>query len=149
MELEVNSGRAILEVAASSLTYHEIKSTDELDNWKYHFVGIDIDLINNHAPKNDIIAKMQLGLSERGKEVQKEKNPRVHVLKCCYEIVRRLDFLIHGKINNETGVRYAYGNPIVEMLCEFFDYKLILEDTMKDRGDLVTTSSQSKARLTI
>ena len=71
MELEVNSGRAILEVAASSLTYHEIKSTDELENGKYHFVGIDIDLINNHAPKNDIIAKLQLGLSERGNEVQR------------------------------------------------------------------------------
>ena len=31
------------------------------------------------------------------------------------------------------------------MLCEFFGYKLMLEDSMNDRGDLVTTSAKSKA----
>ena len=30
-------------------------------------------------------------------------------------------------------------------LCEFYGYKLTLEDSMNERGDLVTTSKKSKA----
>ena len=78
-------------------------------------------------------------------EIEKITNPHVHMLKCCYEIMRRLDFILEKKSNNKAGVRHSCGNPIVEMLCKFFNYKLVLEDTMNNRADKVMTSWSSKA----
>ena len=31
------------------------------------------------------------------------------------------------------------------MLCKFFGYKLMIEDSMNDKGDLVTTSAKGQA----
>lgn len=131
----------VLEVAASSLTYVEENSTSRLVNNQYHFVGIGIDLCNNHASKEQILEKLQSNLTKRSEEMEKKKVP----MYMYYEIVRPQDLLLGCKVDNEAGVRYSYGNPIVEMLCEFFNYKLVLEDTMNDRGDIVTTSKKSKA----
>ena len=142
---ETRSGKSKkVEVPGSKLTYLEACSPDQLESEEYHFVGIDICLLVGHASNLFIKEILQKNLTDRSKAIAK-KRPEAHVLRCCYEIARRMAFLEDGKINNEAGVRYSYGNPIVEMLCEFFGYKLTLEDSMNDRGDLVTTSEKSKA----
>ena len=133
-----------MEVPGSSLTYSEVDSISQLENEEYHFVGIDINSFKDHVSKKSIASTVQDNLTKRSKEIAL-KRPGAHVLKCCYEMMRRQDFLMGGKIKNEAGVHYSYVNPIVEMLCEFFGYKLVLEDSMNDRGNLVTTSQDSKA----
>ena len=69
-------------------------------------MGINIDSFKDHVSKK-IHCKQHrvkpyhcLTLSE----AIAENNPRAHVLKCCYEIMRRQDFLVGGKIENKAGV---------------------------------------------
>ena len=64
-----------------------------------------------------------------------------HVLKCCYEIVRRLDIL--------AGACHSYGNPIVQLLCEFFGYKLMIKDSMKDRDYVIYSLLKEKEHFVI
>ena len=142
---ETRSGKSKkVEVRGSKLTYFEACSPDQLESEEYHFVGIDIRLLVGHASNLSIKEDLYKNLTKRSEAIAK-KRPEAYVLKCCSEIARRMSFLKDGKIHNEAEVQISYGNPIVEMLCEFFGYKLTLEDSMNDRGDLVTTSEQSKA----
>ena len=142
---ETRSGKSKkVEVPGSKLTYLEACSPDQLESEEYHFVGIDICSLVGHASNLFIKEILQKNLTDRSMAMEK-KEPDTHVQRCYSEIKGRKGFLKDDTIKNEAEVRFSYGNPIVEMLCEFFSYKLTLEDSMNDRGDLVTTSEQSKA----
>ena len=82
----------------------------------------------DHAPADIIERSLLANLTKRSEAIAKKK-PMAHVLKYCYEIVRRLDFL--------AGACHSYGNPIVQLLCEFFGYKLMMKDSMKDRDYVI------------
>ena len=72
------------------------------------------------------------------------QNPTVPVMRCVTDIVEHYDFLLHNKIQNETEVRFIFGNMIVEMLCRYFQFKLSLEQS--DYGDDASLNISSGSR---
>ena len=104
--------------------------------------------------KSDIVETLLAVLKERAKKV-KVKNNRAEILACQANIAKRLSRLHQRSsgqqskpkiaINNEATVRYAYGDPIVEMIIDSFDYKLEIEENIVDSDDaLVDVSSGSR-----
>ena len=131
------------QVAASSLTYEEVGTTDNLKHSNKHFAGLK--LWHDHPTGERVTLMLKENLLQRA-GLLLSINPYKHVLKCRHSISQNYGFLIDG-IKKEAELRYAYGDPLVNMLCEAFDYKLELEDSMDEaRNDsIVTVSDQSKA----
>ena len=78
---------------------------------KDHFIAVDICLTDNNQPAE---------LLQRYKDCKpwtSQQNPAIPVMRCITDIMEHYDFLLHGRIRNETEVRFVFGNMIVEMLC--------------------------------
>ena len=68
-----------------------------------------------------------------------QRHPRVATTRCVADIAEHHDFLHDG------GVRFAIANPIVDMLCWYFDYRVTLEESdYKSGDDALSTSPGSR-----
>ena len=47
-------------------------------------------------------------------------------------------------VQNEAGVRYTFGNLIIDMLCRYFGYRLTLKESDPSGGDVLNTSTGSR-----
>ena len=128
-------------VAVGKLTFGVVK-TDDLQHSDKHFAGLE--LWHDHPTGETVTSLIKEGLSRRAVEAQ-QINPYKHVFKCRYDICQNYGYLKDG-INKEAELRYTYGNPLVNMLCGAFDYKLELGDVMEEarKDSLVDVSAQSK-----
>ena len=55
---------------------------------------------------------------------------RVEVLTCAKDEFNNTRML-HGSLDNEAELRFAYGNPIVSILCSIHEYFLNAEDKLR------------------
>ena len=54
----------------------------------------------------------------------------VEVLTCAKDEFNNMRML-HGSLDNEAELRFAYGNPIVSILCSIHGYFLSVEDKLR------------------
>ena len=110
-----------------------------LDNWpedrklvsKGHFVAVKLDNINNFPLNNSILTNWYEKTIEK-LHVQRQFTEMVHVevLTCARDMFKNIGIL-RGCTDNEAELRFAYGNPIVSMLCSIHKYSLSVEDKLR------------------
>ena len=66
------------------------------------------------------------------------------VLRCLADIWEHKTFLYKSLINNEASVRHAIANPIINMLCKYFEYRVTLEEGENTDNDALNISSGSR-----
>lgn len=69
-------------------------------------------------------------------------NPAKFILKCKSTIYEKLECI--WNIDNEAEVRYLLADPLVDMVCDSFGYRLELEDTSDEIQTQTNMSSKSK-----
>ena len=57
-------------------------------------------------------------------------------------MIERSSFLLHG-VSNETAIRFAYADAIVQLLCQVFGYKVTLEESEEVGYDSTLLTSGS------
>jgi len=114
-------------VAASKLT----ASHTEGDN---HFYVREIKDVENHVDSTTVCSTVSnyLQLMVTGRLM--EKTPRsliVFIKECVCQIVKRQSRLRYHNIQNETGVRYVFGDSIAEMLVDGLNYSMQFEECVE------------------
>ena len=66
-----------------------------------------------------------------------------HILQCQAEIAKRYDRLLSQRVNSEAVVRYVYGDPIIDMLVDSFNYKLQIEETVLNENYEISDRSRT------
>ena len=119
--------------AASTLTYTYVDSLTKLKEEKEHnFKGTDIE--NVGVSKHEFLQKLGLQLSQRCKCIvaKCEMMPVLGTIKLCeFKILEKLHTLLGG-MHSESCVRYTLADPIVELLCKVFHFKLVLEESFNE-----------------
>ena len=96
---------------------------------KDHSIAVNTYITDNNQPA-ELLQQYRAHLS---KPWTLQHNPIVPVMCCVADVIEHYNFLLHGRRQNETEVRFVFGNMIVEMLCRYFQFKLSLEQsTTKD-----------------
>ena len=120
--------------AASSLTCLEGIQLDDKPN--SDFASYDIDNITTHEKKDYIIDKLKELFDLKQEKINESTNDP-EILACQAEIAKRLRRIYLDKrrgyiIFNEATV---YGDPIVDMIIDSFQYKLQIEETVGTKED--------------
>ena len=113
-----------------------------------HFIAVNINATDPKEP-NYLFESYEEYLC---KPWESEQPPRVVVMRCVADIEEHYNFLKKtnqksnwkSHINNEAGVRYVFGNMIIDMLCRYFKYKITLEESDSVENAALNTSSGSK-----
>ena len=66
----------------------------------------------------------------KGLQTQIIDRVRIEVLICARDMFKNIAIL-NGKTDNEAQVRFAFGNPIVTMLCTIHGYFIALKDKLR------------------
>ena len=108
-------------IAASKLTCSTGADT--------HFKLTDTSLLN-HASVEDVFLQLDGLLRKRYLHL----NPKVErfATECQAQIVKRYMRFKGQELRNECGVRYAYGDPMVDMLVDGHGYTMQFEETVDD-----------------
>ena len=125
-----------------------------LDNWpedgklasKGHFVAVELDKIKSFPLKKSILTSWYEKTIEElamGKHHQFTEMVRVEVLTCARDMFKNIGIL-HGDTDNEAELRFAYGNPIVSMLCSIHKCSLSVEDKLRTPKAGTTSCSADK-----
>ena len=95
-----------------------------------HFVTIHLDKITNFPIDKKILTRQYKEMMERMHiNSQYTEMVRIEVLMCIRDMCKNLSVL-RGHTNNEAEVRFAFGNPIVTMVCAIHGYFLTLEQRL-------------------
>ena len=118
-------------IAASKLTCSEGADA--------HFKCSDIASLQ-HIPVEHVVSELKSLLNGRYIKL----NPKVekYATECRAQIVKRHMRFKGQELRNEAGVRYTYGDPIVDMLVDGHGYTMQFQETMNDN----TTSISSRSR---
>ena len=90
-----------------------------------HFVAVNVENVTNFPlSKGTLISRYEgiiKGMANRLTEIA-----RIEALVCARDIFKNISIL-RGRTDNKAEVRFAYGNPIVMMLCSIHRYFLSVE----------------------
>ena len=132
-------------MAATDLTYKLVESIDDLKSNKHHFAGIKVEKANIN--KAGFLENLYKQLECRHKCIKKKCNRGtiMGALPSCEGIILKHNKNLLQGIKSENCVRYALADPLVDLLCEVFDYKLMLEEnyTSKDYSEQTSNVSQA------
>ena len=109
---------------------------------EHHFVAVNVSCIPNHETKKDLLQRFLMYLNTPWHLTHR---PIVAVRRCIADISEHQEFLLEG-MENEACVRFVIANPIIDMLCRYFNYRVTLEesDISKASGDPLNTSPGSR-----
>ena len=111
---------------------------------KHHFTGIKVEKVDIN--KNGFLEHLAKQLECRHKCI-KNKCSRGAIMgalpSCESVILKHHKNLVEG-IQSENCVRYVLADPLVDLLCEVFDYKLKLEENYTEKDYTKQTSNVSK-----
>ena len=74
--------------------------------------------------KDQLCSNISTFLSNSLQNVLKSGGVLTSVKQCETEIYRRLNVLKSGRILNEASLRFAVADPIIMLLCEFWDLEV-------------------------
>ena len=133
-------------VAASKITcgkyQEESEFKESLKSNTDHFAVIDATLLQDHCRPTVVLDKFESCLCGPWIEYCKQ-HPLTYVTHCIADIMEHT-LILKGGIRNEAGVRFAYANPIILMLCRSFGYCLTMEESDVSASDTLSTSSGSR-----
>ena len=119
-------------VPASSLRLSTLDKWPEgshLDMSKGHFAAVKLDNINDFPLNKGMVTSWYEKIVKEPHR-QFAEMVRVEVLTCAKDVFKNLRIL-RGSTDNEAEMRFAYGNPIVTMLCSIHGYFLGVEDKLR------------------
>ena len=104
-----------------------------------HFVAVNVKNVTNFPlSKGTLISGYEgiiKGMANRLTEIA-----RIEALVCARDIFKNISIL-RGRTDNEAEVRFAYGNPIVMMLCSIHGYFLSVEKKLRTPTEVTRRSS--------
>ena len=133
-------------VAASKITCGKYQEESEFkESLKLntdHFAVIDVTLLQDHCHPTVVLDKFESCLCGPWNEYCNQ-HPLIYVTHCIADIMEHT-LILKGGTRNEAGVRFAYANPIILMLCRSFGYCLTMEESDVSATDTLSTSSGSR-----
>ena len=128
-------------VSATKLTYGVVSTIDDINESDDDFVGVPLTNINVDTKKYfDLIID---NLEDRRKRM-KIISAEGAIASCTADVCVNYEMLQEG-LENEATLRFAIADPLVKMLCRLYDYKVRLEESVKDDDSPVNVSKKSRA----
>ena len=135
MQYVVPNLRSLVEpIPASSL------KLTTLDKWREagnphsskagHFLAVHLDKITNFPiDKKTLVRQYEEMVERMHLDRPYAETVRIEVLTCIRDMCKN-NSVLRGRANNEAEVRFAFGNPIVSMVCAIHGYFLSLEQKL-------------------
>ena len=136
----VFKGLKVQLVAASSLVHNEGPKT-EVGSCNDHFVGINLKQLEWHPTYNTT----HTNLCANARKQTLTTAELTEAMNCQYKIILHVCYL-DNKIRNKVGVRYVFGNAIIDLLCQVSRYKVDLEYKLhREPDNIASVTINSKA----
>ena len=106
-----------------------------------HFKLSDTASLGHHDPVENVVRELKTLLSDRYVAL----SPKVekYAMECQAQIVRRHMRFKGLELRNECGVRYTYGDPLVDMLVDGHGYSMQFEETIGDNPTSLSSRSRT------
>ena len=128
-------------VCATKLTYEVVSTIEDIKESDDDFVGIPLTNVNVDTKRYfDLIID---NLQER-KECMEKISVEGAIGSCTADLCANYLMLREG-LENEATLRFAIADPLVKMLCRLYNYKVRLEESVKDDDSPVNVSKKSRA----
>ena len=144
----IQPGEALLNkkgpVAATELKYEMAESKEDLKSSTHHFAGIQVEKVDIN--KNGFLEHLTKQLECRHKCIKNKcsRGAIMGALPLCESVILKHHKNLLEGIHSENCVRYVLADPLVDLLCEVFDYKLKLEENYTEEDYTKQISNVSK-----